>query len=295
MTDSAITGRFGVEIELNSLDFRDFVKNPLANGERPVGMDRIAEVVSGLGFNCEIQDWQYNHNPSFWTCKPDSSCGLELCSPVLDGSSKDQLFLVMDALSADDSILVDERCAFHVHLELSSMELKDSFAAILAWWIKCEHVFVDFASPLRKNNFYCKPIGITDTFAPDETVCAKTIFRKLGYKHFSANAFHFFSRRRPSLEFRIAEGTKDSLFADRWIKTLLRFAESAASRGMPSDYLWIPPEKVFQFMNLDSDLESWFVSRLLSNCQSGSSECFSPRNRFHASQSYAFLSRSISK
>jgi len=286
MSCLATTGRFGAEIELNSLDFRDFVKNPLRNGERPAGMDHVAGIVSRLGFSCEIQDWQYNHNPSCWSCKPDNSCGLELCSPVLDEGTKSQLFQVMDAISNDDSILVDERCAFHVHLELSSMDFNDSCASILAWWIKCEHVFVDFASPLRKNNFYCKPIGLTDVFSSDEKVSSDIIFRKLSAKHFSANAFHLFNRRRPTLEFRVAEGTKNSFFADMWIRVLLRFAEVASNRGMPSDYLWISPEEVLKFMNLDGDLESWFVSRLLSNCCLGSSECFSPKKRKHAMDSY---------
>jgi len=291
MYDSVITGRFGVEMELNALDFRDFVKNPLSSGERPAGMDYVAGVVSGLGFPCDVQEWQYNHTPSSWSCKPDSSCGLELCSPVLDDSSKGQLFLVMDALSEDKSVLVDERCAFHVHIELSSMDFNDSSAAILAWWIKCEHVFVDFAAPCRKNNFYCKPIGITDSFAPDEPVCAKTIFHKLARKHFSANAFHLFNRRRPTLEFRMAEGTKDSFFADRWINILLRFAGRASAMGLPSDYRWMNPEEILKFLDLDGELENWFATRLLDNCLSGSSECFSPRNRRHAYEVYSGLSR----
>lgn len=294
MDCSAITRRFGVEIELNSSDLRDFSKNPLAPGERPAGMESIAAKVSGLGFRCDVQEWQYNHNPSSWSCKPDSSCGLELCSPVLDGSNRDQLFMVMDVLAADESVLVDERCAFHVHLEVSGMEFSDSVASILAWWIKCEHVFVDFASPLRKNSFYCKPIGLTDTFSPAERVSGETIFRKLSCKHFSANAFHLFNRRRPTLEFRIAEGTKDSRFADMWIRVLLRFADVASKRGLPADYLWLSPGSVLEFMNLDADLESWFLSRLNLNCGLGVSECFSPPKRRHAIQVYSrFSHRSL--
>lgn len=287
----AITGRFGVEIELNSMDSRDFIKNPLGRGELPSGIERISRIVSDLGFVCQIQDWQYNHNPSSWSCKPDSSCGLELCSPVLDERSRGQLFCVMDAIYGDDSVSVDERCAFHVHIELSDMELSEESASVLAWWLKCEHVFVDFASPLRKNNHYCRPVGLTDMFSADEPVCHKSLFKKLNFKHFSANAFHLFNRRRPTLEFRIGEGTKDSHFADMWTRTLLCFAKAAYAKGMPSDYRWLAPRDVLEFMNLENDLETWFLSRLRSNWCLGSSECFLPKNRRHAVEAYTFFSR----
>jgi hypothetical protein len=286
MRNSVLTGRFGVEIELNSPDLRDFVKNPLKSGEYPSGMDRIASIVSKLGFDCQLHEWRYNHNSSCWCCKPDRSCGIELCSPVLDKESKHQLFLVMDALSDDPSVLIDERCSFHVHIELSSMDFNESAASILAWWVKCEHVFFDFAAPFRKNNFYCRPIGTSDLFAPDETVHFEKIFSKLRHKHFSANAFHLFNRRRKTLEFRLAEGTRDSFFADMWIKTIFSFAKAAESRGLPSDYLWMTPLEVLEFMNMDSSIEEWFLSRLISNCLFGNSECFSPYNRKHALEAY---------
>lgn len=286
MCFSAITGRFGVEIEINSPDFRDFVKNPLSFGERPAGMDRVASIVSALGLVCEVHDWRYNHNPSCWCCKPDRSCGIELCSPVLDESSKGQLFDVMNAISSDPLVSVDERCSFHVHVELSSPDFAPSSAAILAWWIKCEHVFFDFASPSRKNNYYCRPIGLLDLFSPDEEVAVESIFRKLGQKYLSANAFHFFNRRRKTIEFRLAEGTKDSSFADKWIRTVLNFSERASSIGLPSDYRWLRPEEVLNFLKMEEELEGWFLSRLVSNCMRGSSECFCPSMRSHALEVY---------
>lgn len=286
MSDSVLTGRFGVEIELNSLDMRDFVKKPLSVGEYPAGMEKIASIVSGLGLACELHGWKYNHDPSCWCCKPDRSCGIELCSPVLDGESKHQLLAVMDAISEDPAILADERCSFHVHVELKSMDFSESAASILAWWIKCEHVFFDFASPARKNNFYCRPIGVTDLFLADEAVRPDIMFSKLSQKHYSVNSFHYFNKRRRTLEFRLGEGTKDSFFADMWTKTILNFAKVAESRGLPSDYLWMTPEEVLEFMDMDDNLEEWFTSRLVSNCQLGFSECFSPSNRRHALEVY---------
>jgi hypothetical protein len=282
MENQSLTGRFGAEIELNAFDMRDFVKNPLAFHELPKGIEHVAEILLGLGLECKIHDWQYNHNPSCWSCKPDSSCGIELCSPVLNEGSKNQLFSVIDAISVDENIHMDERCSFHVHVELSSMDMTSTCASILAWWIKCEHVFVDFASPSRKNNFYCRPIGLMDLFKADEPVSSSSIFSKLSCKHLSANAFHLYHRRRPTLEFRIAEAVSDSKFAEMWIRIILKFCESASAKGMPSDYLWMRPEQVIDFLDLDIELKCWILNRLICNASLGNSECFSPKNREHA-------------
>ena len=40
--------KFGVEIELNSFDKRDFKLNPLAMNEFPKGMDYIANLIRNL-------------------------------------------------------------------------------------------------------------------------------------------------------------------------------------------------------------------------------------------------------
>ena len=38
--------KFGIEIEFNSFDGRDFRKNPLDKGEMPLGIDYIADLVN---------------------------------------------------------------------------------------------------------------------------------------------------------------------------------------------------------------------------------------------------------
>ena len=75
--------KFGIEIEFNSFDNRDFLANPLPYGEMPAGINEIASLIRSAGMEAEVQNWQYNHNNSKWICKPDSSCGIEVCSPVI--------------------------------------------------------------------------------------------------------------------------------------------------------------------------------------------------------------------
>lgn len=281
------TGRFGIEIELNSLDSRDFVKNPLGKGERPEGMERVSSVLRGIDVDCEVHDWRYNHDPKVWSCKPDNSCGMELCSPVMGMEEIDSMVAVMDALAGDDSLKTDSRCAFHAHLELSTTACDSSLGSILAWWIKCEHVFMDFAHPSRKNNRYCRPIGITDIVDSEDVVSSEILFKKLSSKYLSLNTFHIFNRRRASIEFRIAEGTKDSEFARAWIEILVCFAERAEAAGLPGDYLWMHPREVLEFLDLDRGLQEKFLERLVSNCRADASEFFSASTRIHALEVYS--------
>lgn len=283
----AITGRFGVEIELNSLDSRDFAKNPLSGGEKPSGIVELAASIAASGLPCEVQDWGYNHNPKSWVCKPDGSCGIEVCSPVMYEAELFLLASVMGSIAAAGDFCVDKRCSFHVHLELDKMGCDTDLGAILAWWLKCEHVFLDSSPPSRKNNGYCKAVGLTDIIDSGDVVCPEFLFKKLSSKHFSINTFHLFNKRRASVEFRVAEGTKDYRSASMWVKTILGFARSAAAAGLPGDYLWMTPSEVLDFLNLDGELEDWFVRRLARNCLSEDcSEFFSVANRIHAMEAY---------
>lgn len=282
----AITGRFGIEIELNSLDRRDFAKNPLSGGEKPAGIVDLAEAISRCGLPCEVQDWGYNHNLTSWICKPDGSCGIEICSPVMAENELYILDSVMGSVSSAGEFCVDDRCSFHVHLELDRIGCDGDLGAILAWWLKCEHVFLDMAPPARKNNGYCKPVGLTDVVDSGDLVCPEFLFKKLSSKHFSINTFHLFNRRRASVEFRIAEGTKDPRFAAMWVRTLLGFARSATAAGLPADYLWMRPGEVLDFLDLGGELEGWFLRRLLENSSSDCSEFFSSPRRAHAMDAY---------
>ena len=221
----------GVEIELNSLDNRDFLKNPLLRGEMPFGIDRISGLISSIGLESEIHGWQYDHANKKWCCKPDSSCGIEICSPVLRFSELDQIFDVLDALAKHDEITTDNRCSFHVHVDLS----QDEIASVLAWWIKCEHVFIDFATSNRKNNRYCRGVGLTSALNADDPVLPPVLFKKMSDKYLTANCFHFFNQKRSSVEFRLAEGTKNSEFASNWIALIFCFIDACKEEGIPKE------------------------------------------------------------
>jgi len=254
--------KFGVEIEVGQSP--SFKGADLSN--------YVTDLMISKGFKAESRPWQYTSDNSSWVCKPDSSCGIEICSPVLFFEELNEISKLFNLIKYEKSILIDDRCAIHVHLDVS--KFIDSFyspseelCSILAWWIKCEHIFMDFAAKSRKRNKYCRCIGLTDYFSHDDVVLPETVFKKMSNKYLTLNTFHSFNKRRRTIEFRLAESTFDFCFLQNWVSTIFCFAESALKAGTPNNYCWISPVNFFDFMKFESEnLRNWFVGRTIQNC-----------------------------
>jgi hypothetical protein len=75
--------RYGIEMELNAFDGRNRPEN---KNDLPQGIDVVGEVVKErLDTSVSVTHWHHTHNNDNWVIKPDSSCGMEVCSPILKG------------------------------------------------------------------------------------------------------------------------------------------------------------------------------------------------------------------
>ena len=281
--------RFGVEIELNTFD-GIIKKLNEDNGEIPLGAEVVACMISKLlRKKVQIDGWHYTHNNDCWVVKPDSSCGIEVCTPVLKGwKGLRSLLRVIRALNQHE-IRSDKRCSMHVHVNIADLN-RDQLASVIAHYIKCEHVIYDCFPPFRKNNRYCQFIGMTDLFwdtfpmDPDEI-----INRVSGFKYYSINAYHFIkgggftmrNARKQTLEFRIAENDAclDPYFTKNWIRFILHFVEVTKDRPLPNEYkegdpstglLLLDPKDVFKLLKFDEPLsgglgqvKQWMLGRCL--------------------------------
>jgi hypothetical protein len=297
--------RFGVEIEINAFDGRDFKRDPLSRREKPVGLDYIASLVSEtVGYSAKATRWHHTHNNfTDWICKPDSSCGLEICSPAATGrAALREIEMVISALASDEKVRLDDRCSLHLHVNVAdcisqesrmfsnNMEIcperSTALASILAHWIKCEAVFLDSVPVERKRNSYCQCIGLSDVFEHTGPLSAMDLILRLGdHKYFTVNTYHLVANRRPTIEFRIVEkeGCLNANLAKNWIRLILHFVEMTKDRGVPKKYkrndpwsslLWLDPKDVLLLLGflgnatLDHELEetrNWFLARLVSN------------------------------
>lgn len=284
-----IKRRFGAEIELNAFDDA----NRPVDGSLPEGTYDVAEVVRRATRKpVQIHKWSYDHNNTTWVVKPDSSCGLEVCSPVLKGwLGLMELCSVVDALGKDRRIRADGRCSFHVHVDVSDLGDKE-LATILTWWVKCEPVFLDSVPFARKRNQYCQLLAQSEAFErlEDGFLPHDGLIRKLGlFKYYTINTYHYFNAKRKTIEFRImdSECCIDPYICKNWIRLLLLFIERSLSAGMPnpyepgdrwSGYCWLDPRDVFEFLGLAGlhelspglmQVEDWFIDRLAENCEDG--------------------------
>jgi hypothetical protein len=280
--------RFGAEIEINAFDMRS---RPIghADGRLPEGTHYVASLLQKtLKKSVKIHKWSYDHNNMDWILKPDSSCGIEICTPVLKGwKGVLETCKAIEALGADNRIVADERCSFHVHIDVSDLS-EQEVATIVTWWVKCEPVFMDSVPLSRKRNQYCQLLGQSEIFekVEDQFYSADTIIRKLGCcKYFTINTYHYHNNKRKTIEFRIMDSDccLDPWNAKNWIRLIIHFIEMSINKGMPNEYhpgdpwsgyCWLDPKDVFEFLgfggnyNLSNGLQQvceWFVDRLYLN------------------------------
>jgi hypothetical protein len=280
--------RFGVELELNAFDQRDFKKNPLKVFEHPAGIHTVTNLVkTETGMWTETEHYRSTHNNyDRWVIKPDSSCGFEVCSPPVKGwEGIEQICSVVNALKKHPSVISDHRCSLHMHLDIGDLS-KEQLASVLVYWIKCEAVFLDLMPPGRKRNRYCMSIGNSDMFYHNTPIDPDNIINKLGiYKYLTANTYHYIKKSRTTIEFRIADAAAclNPLYTKNWMRLILHFVEMAARRPLPrpyksgdpwSSFLWLDPKDVLYLLGfygnyaLSPGMEqtrNWFVERLIKN------------------------------
>lgn len=299
--------RFGVEIELNSFDKRCFKTSPLSPNEKPEGIEYLAHLLmENLKAPVKIAKWHHTHNNfESWICKPDSSCGIEICSPATKGwTGLKSVVRAIDVIGEEPKVQIDERCSFHVHVDVEDLCVRNKriggfrpagistngwnpsesigLGSVLAWWVKCEPVFMDSIPDKRKRSKYAMPIGCRYGFSSKEKFHSATVINRLSaQKYFTCNCYHLGKGKRPTIEFRIVErdGCTNSYLAKNWIRLLVHFVEMAKFWGPPDDYLWLDPKEVFAFLGFSGGFElsaglrqtrNWFLSRILSNMNKSS-------------------------
>jgi hypothetical protein len=279
--------RFGVEMEFNAFDGKG---GPYTKEKPPLGIFHVGNIVPKvLGEYIEVRTWgptHWNKTNGCWVVKPDGSCGMELCSPVSKGwYGLEKICKVADAIRADAKINADRRCSLHVHVDVSDCT-KEQLANIIAYWIKCELVFMDSVPDTRKNNRYCQFIGLWDWFSEETCYTPDELIRVLGnQKYLTINTWHLSKGCRQTLEFRIGENMicRDSYALKNWVRLVIHFVEMTKDRPAPppyipgnpwSSWLWLDPNEVFELLGFDGrcdlspglrQVRNWFIARLMVN------------------------------
>jgi hypothetical protein len=270
--------RFGVEIELNT---RDGKIKRLEHGDVPDGSIYIANLINKITKDAvQVCKWHYTHNNENWVIKADSSCGLEICSPVLKGRhGLEKLLSLIKVFGEDEEIKADKRCSLHVHINVSDLS-DEQLASVIAYWIKCEYFIFSAFPDHRKNSRYCQFIGMSDLFEHDINYSPQELIYKMSHvKYNSLNTYHLYKKRRKAIEFRIAENDfcLNPFLAKNWILFLLHFVEMAKFTPNPPSYssgnswsslLWFDSEDAIEFLRFNTrmskdlaEVRDWFLTR----------------------------------
>lgn len=272
--------RFGVEIELNTTS--GDVKE-LGEGELPEGAHDVAKIVSDVArHTVEVHSWHHTHNNDAWVVKPDRSCGIELCSPVLKGwEGLKSVLQVVEALSYS-GVSADERCSLHVHVNVADLPL-NQMGSVVARYIKSELTIMEAMPRSRRANRYCQCIGMSDLIDHSTVPSPSALIHRVSMtKYHSLNAYHMRKSKRRTMEFRVGDNTMclDPYAVKNWVRFLLHFVETTKGQGMPPQYrlgnkwtglVWLEPEDVLMMLCLDKEnlslgmrqARDWFLSRLL--------------------------------
>lgn len=263
--------RFGVEMEFNAFDglSRSKSLNDLPDGIYDVGQ----KIKTVLNKTVEVTKWQYTNDNKNWHIKPDSSCGMEICSPPDRGQrALNNLKKVIDSLSEMPKLSSDHRCSFHVHIEIADFSEKQ-IVYMISRWINFELFFYFLTNPLRWLNQYCIPLGFSSEFASETSYHYGSLLQKLSEtKYHSINLYHYAKNKKKTIEFRImgSEGCSNSEDAINWCKLLLCFVERCKSHeGVGEARLFYDNlQSAIRFLNVnefcknDCELIQWLISRL---------------------------------
>ena len=222
--------RFGVELEYNALDGESRSRG---EGDLPVGIYYLADLVkNACGESVEVSKWQYTNNNDKWHCKPDSSCGIEVCSPPVRGlGGLEKIGNVVDKIAAKGNVFSDNRCSLHVHVEIQDFDSKQ-LVLLVQKWVACELFYFLLTDSDRWLNQYCVPLGFFCEFDSESRYFSNNLIYKLSEsKYFSINLYHYAKNKKKTIEFRIMGGDAclSSTDAINWCQLLLAFVDRCST------------------------------------------------------------------
>lgn len=277
--------KFGVEIELNAFD-KKLRPEP---GNKVAGIDHVCQLLQKTTEEgAEVHDYEHTNNNRRWIVKPDSSCGMEVCSPPLTGwKGLEKICRVISKIAEDPLIESDSKCSVHLHVDVANLD-DTKVAEIALNYIKCEPIIFDAMPDQRKKNRYCQAIGMTNLFEHDEKFSPASIISRLGdIKYYSINTKAVKSRGdRQTMEWRLIEGAgcQDAYLIKNWVRFVLHFMEMSMMHGAYKEYrkddpttgmCWLDPEDALKFLGFSNNphhfhlseglkqVRNWFLARVM--------------------------------
>jgi hypothetical protein len=262
--------RIGVEMEYNAMDGENRSRG---ENDLPVGIYDFANIIKNTILKCvDVTKWQYTNNNYRWAVKPDSSCGVEVCSPPrVANLAIEDISKVVESLTSSGIVKSDFRCSFHVHVEIADLT-ESQIVLLIKKWVAAELFFFMLTNPTRWLNQYCMPVGFFCEFDTQQTYFYSNILHKFSEtKYYSVNLYHFGKGKKKTIEFRIMgnEACLSGEDAENWCKLLTCFVDRASKfAGVTrTTFEYDSFTDVIDFLSLDTYFEDasviqWMIEKL---------------------------------
>lgn len=245
---------FGIELEFCRESSREFLSYVIS---RVFPDDKV-----------EISSWQKNVDNDYWVCKPDSSCGFEISSPVFRSREDLDRFCKLVDYLKDNGARVTQKCGIHVHVECKDLNAH-GIAKVLGYWVKSEPMIISMFPKHRRANRYCSPLMNDIFFELNKVYTPKQLINlNSRRKNKSLNVRGY--KRRGTLEFRMLEGYLRAIDIENWILFCLYFLRNAQNYSKPKNFDPFEPDEFWRFMQFDKECDEkvdqmrrWVLRRLI--------------------------------
>ena len=266
--------RFGIELEYNS-----FSENQDEN-KLPLGILEAANIlIESINKNVYVSNWHTTVGNDYWILKPDSSCGFEICSPILKNNKNlIEIKKIIKAIRKKGIFLSDKRCSYHIHFELNNTT-NNFLSNLIISWVRLELFFFSLLPNLRKQTNYAQMLSLSplfffnkeqglDSFIINQDMVVNYI---KDYKFYSINLYHFKKSNRNTIEFRIMDSSAclNEEYAYYWILLFNKFMEVCNNINyfnngiLDLNYVkWLSTEEAFDFLKISKD------SKIFNFCKS---------------------------
>ena len=203
--------------------------------------DDVPYGVLTIGIEIEVNDLSYAQRREveshYWEIVSDSSCGLEIKSPVLhERNFSQELRALLSDIKADGRPPIDRRCGVHVHIGAQDMSWQD-LRKVMALWAQLEEWIYDRLAPSRRNGIMCPPtdwlasriLACDSQHEMDDIIYGGRVPRKHekydDARYFGINCHSYYYRG--TIEFRAHQASLNARKISYWVDFLCRLCHYA--------------------------------------------------------------------
>ena len=233
---------FGIEIEFNN--------------QSEMSQQQLATYINKKFRRLECIGESYNHTTqAHWKIVTDSTCGLELVSPILSGQKgmKDAQCII-DCLASIEGVEVNRSCGIHVHVGAQGITPQGMRNVILQY-AKNEEIINSVLAPSRRDTRWARPLvgnGNNGRYQSMEELANQLyscqtvgeIVSRMGGRYNTVNV-QCWNRQR-TVEFRQHGGSLDSEKILNWAHFLVNTVETCMTETRVNIKLRTNPKQAFK-------------------------------------------------